>query len=383
MKNTETTEKNWKPLIVLAMGLAAVIFGGIYIYRTLTKTPIEKYFAEKTPFGVILTNTTVVNEEEKLLFFSVATFYPRTNRIGLISFYPDTRINNTDNTIEKRFLTEDKEKLKNEISKLLNIPIPYMIGTNTNDLAGIIDLMEGIDLFFWDIANVTKANLPTGLFTLDGAMLERFLVIDSNNESRPALELFRHYTLILNAWNKREYKWNLINTAVIFPMILSRLETNIDHGEMLFLGKILSSNDSWNISFLEMPVTVEKNYYLIDTDSSALYLKNFKKNMHMDENPYLQEPPRMEVRNGTNTSGLAKKFQSVLSRKGVVVLEFSNADHHHYQESIILDVSGNTFYTQSISKTLGIENVFALVDKSSFTDITLILGNDYENYEIQ
>ena len=76
-------------------------------------------------------------------------------------------------------------------------------------------------------------------------------------------------------------------------------------------------------------------------------------------------------------------MNKLLSRKGAIVVEFSNADHHNYKNSILLDIGAKPFYALSLAKTLGIKKTYASVNKSTFTDVIFIVGADHQKHDIQ
>jgi hypothetical protein len=166
-------------------------------------------------------------------------------------------------------------------------------------------------------------------------------------------------------------------------MFSKLVDTNLSNSELYKLSKRFGLTEGWHLTSIEIPVKRLDNGFLADLDSTALFLKNFKKDLGEHENPFLTRMPRMEIKNGTEVNNLAKKIQNSIGRKGIVVVEFTNANAHDYKNTILLDVAGNTYYYYSIAKTLGITNKYALINKSSFTDMTLILGKDYGKLKLQ
>jgi len=383
-KQANISEGFSKSLVIFIAISAVVVLAGWKGIQYLTRTPVETYFIEKDPFGILLIcNEKIKEREERVTFLSVATIYPKTQRIGFISFLPQTRMKEGDPALEEKVNFSKTSDIAEEISSMLNINIPYFIKINVGGLSKIVDLIEGVPFFMWEPSLVEGEKLPLGEFTLTGAMVQHVLNPPVKNETKPAMDLFRYYTLMYNIWNDRVNKWNLLSDVGMFAIFFKLLDTNLMASELYTLAKKFSLSEGWHLTSIEIPVKRMENGFIADLDSTALFLKNFKRDLVDHENPFLTRMPRMEIKNGTEVNNLAKKIQNSVSRKGIVVIEFSNANSHDYKNSVLLDIAGNTFYHFNIAKTLNIGKKYALINKSSFTDMTLILGKDYEKIKHQ
>ncbi len=378
---------NRRKLLLMMFSMSVMLllfsFAGFFTYKALHKTDMEKQFQEKEPFGILTIVKNESNESRPISFFSVVTLYPKTERIGFISFYPQTRMEEDEASIEKRLEHSRIQDIAAELSAKLGVPIPYYIAVNFDQIARLIDLIEGVNYFLWEPEIYDDEALPNGEFLLDGSMIQRLLTIPMDNESAPAVELFRHYSLFLNTWQNREEKWKLLNEPKLWQIVLEGVDTNFTQGDIVYIGEKLFSNDRWLPLFLEAAVKRHKDYFVLDHDATALYLKNFRKKLTGQGLIYGDEPPRLEIRNGTNVDNLAKKYRAALNRKGILVVEFSNADHHNYEKSVLLNVGANEYYLHSVANSLGINKVYANINKSLFTDMILILGKDYEKLRIE
>ena len=369
--------------ILLFVVLALVITGGYYGYQYFHKTPVEKYFTEKKPFGVLLLVKNPEREKKPVTFVTVMTFFPATNRIGFFSFYPQTALAEGEASLGQRLADSRIEDIMSEVSRIIDVPIPYHVKMTFDGISRLVDLIEGAGYFLWGPSLLKGENLPSGEFFLDGSMVSRLLSAPLKNESAPAIELFRHYTLFLNLWDHRVEKWKLIGNRAVLSRLYSQFETNLSQAEFGFLGDKISGDELWNPLFLEVPVKRRGDVFVMDSEATALYLKNFKKNLTLPELPFTDVSPRIEIRNGTQVNNLAKRYRQEFHRKGIVVVEFSNADHHDYEKSILLDISGNRYFFQRVMQSIGIKKTYSAIDKSLFTDMILILGKDYEKLQLE
>lgn len=91
----------------------------------------------------------------------------------------------------------------------------------------------------------------------------------------------------------------------------------------------------------------------------------------------------MDIQNGAGIDNLAKKMRYTLTKKGIQVLEFTNADHSDYKKSILINTSATPHLTKNVSQLLGVDKVYYSVNKSMFTDMVLILGDDYKQIKVK
>jgi hypothetical protein len=88
---------------------------------------------------------------------------------------------------------------------------------------------------------------------------------------------------------------------------------------------------------------------------------------------------KIEVQNGTLTTGLAQRTAEYLKDLGYTVVSFSNADRSDHISSIIVDYSGKTNTVSLLAQRFNVppENVRRQTGVESDVDIRLILGQDY------
>ncbi len=91
------------------------------------------------------------------------------------------------------------------------------------------------------------------------------------------------------------------------------------------------------------------------------------------------ESAKIDVQNGTLTTGLAQRTAEYLKDLGYTVVSFSNADRSDYVSSIIVDYSGKANTVSLLAQRFNVapENVRRQKGIDSTVDIRLILGRDY------
>ncbi|MCS6985241.1 MAG: LytR C-terminal domain-containing protein [Leptospiraceae bacterium] len=372
---------NWPFLLSLFIIFSAA--AGWLIYHYVHRTVMETLFARQQSFGILVA-VDPPNSAEKAQFLSVAEIHPKTSRIGFISFFPETKLSLQEPAIGYRLQQEGEEQLTQKLSQILGVDIPYHVKLSIPTIALVVDLSEGVPYFIPRSEKLPEEEFPDGEFIMDGFLVQKYLKpAFGKNEYAPAFVLFRYYSLFLNFWRHRQQKWNMFQNEEILLRAIKDIKTNLPFRAIVFLLKSILNNKHWLPLFMEIPVKRIGDDFFMDQETSAFYLKNFRRQLTQKENPFLQDVPKMEVKNGTLIPNLARELRGELARKGLSVLEFSNADRHDYSHTLLLDTAGNVFFLESISRMLQLERAYHAVNRSYFTDLVLILGQDYKKMKLE
>ncbi|MBS0619130.1 MAG: LCP family protein [Spirochaetes bacterium] len=365
-----------RPLLVVATATVFVVIATVYLFKFFSRTSVEKALNSRNGFSIVFL-VTAASDEKKMQVASVVQIFPATQRIGVISFYPATRLKDNEASLEELFRAGGVSSVNSAITEFLGERSIAHVRVRDTVLAQFVDILGGIDYFLPAADLLKDENLPRGQFILDGSLVLRLLNPPEKNEYTPAFKLFRYYSLLLNAWNQRAQLWPLLKDEKVFAYAVRNVETNASAADLFALCKQFATQRSWVPVLLEVPVRRVKDSFYVDKDSAALSFRNLTKQLTQKDHPFLNEPPKMEVKNGTHVPNLARTMRAELSRKGVQILEFTNADHNDYDQTLLLGTSGNAFYLESIARIIGVQKSYATVNRSLFTDLVLVLGKDY------
>jgi hypothetical protein len=368
--------KKLKPLLLIAFAITLAIFATVQVFRFFNRANLEKALNGRDGFSVLFV-VTAGGDDKKVQVISVAQMFPATQRMGVISFYPAIRIKDSEPSLEELYRNKGVGAVSDALAEFLGDRIPVYVKVRDSVLAQFVDVMGGLDYFLPSSDLLKDENLPKGQFVLDGSLVPRLLNPPEKNEYTPAFKLFRYYSLFLNAWNQRSKLWPAIKDEKTFALAVKNVETNAAAYDLYFLAQHFANQKSWVPILLEVPVRRVKDAFFVDKESAALYFRNLTKQLTQKDHPFINEPPKMEVKNGTHVPNLARTMRAELSRKGVQILEFTNADHNDYDQTILLGTSGNAFYLESIARIMGVQRSYAAVNRSLFTDLVLVLGKDY------
>jgi hypothetical protein len=85
---------------------------------------------------------------------------------------------------------------------------------------------------------------------------------------------------------------------------------------------------------------------------------------------------QIEVLNGTGESGLAMRTAVEFRRAGVDVLIVGDAEHFHFERSIIVDRRGDRDIVSRLSRLTGCRNVVEQRQERPLVDATFVIGSD-------
>jgi hypothetical protein len=90
------------------------------------------------------------------------------------------------------------------------------------------------------------------------------------------------------------------------------------------------------------------------------------------------KPGRIQVLNGTLTTGIARAATEILRASGFDVVEFGNASlPGPADSSVVIDRTGDAALARAVAARLGIGRVVTEPDSSLLVDATVILGQDW------
>ena len=91
---------------------------------------------------------------------------------------------------------------------------------------------------------------------------------------------------------------------------------------------------------------------------------------------------QVEVLNGCGEQGIGQFVMRYLRTKGFDVVNIDNADHFEYSETFVLDrraTNKPSVAAHAVGNALGTHNVLLQQDKSRMVDVSVVIGNDYQN----
>jgi hypothetical protein len=96
------------------------------------------------------------------------------------------------------------------------------------------------------------------------------------------------------------------------------------------------------------------------------------------------DPPeiQLEVLNGTGESGAAMRTAVRLRKAGIDVLIVGDAEHFHFERSIIIDRKGDHEIASRLSRLTGCSRIIEQKQSRPLVDATFVIGRDLKDLSI-
>lgn len=87
---------------------------------------------------------------------------------------------------------------------------------------------------------------------------------------------------------------------------------------------------------------------------------------------------QIEILNGSDIKGAAKKFTNYLRNYGIDVVDSRNYRTHNLEQTIIIDRVGNKAAALKVARTIGVseKNILQQINPDYFISLTVIIGKD-------
>jgi anionic cell wall polymer biosynthesis LytR-Cps2A-Psr (LCP) family protein len=382
-------------LLLLAILLLLIVGAGITFHAVRTD-PVQDALA-----GDLVVNTLFVLEKDGVPLGSyVLMYYPATKRaavfdipgaLGLII----KSVNRVDR-IDTLYAPHKIDAYAGEIENLLGIEIPFYVVIKLEAVGQLVDLMEGVDLFIPDAVEVydeaAPVLLPAGKVRLDGDKAMLFATYAPAEED-PADGVERRQRLFLALLRRLgEQNEHLARPAVagryralmdvnIPPRSRNRLfdefmNIDADRVAVQAVGGNLKDVSGQQLLFPYYDGSLIKEIV-----NQALSTLTRRSDASVSERVFT-----VEVLNGTPTSGLARQTAELLKGFGYDILTVGNADRGDYEQTEIIDRSGNVDMAKNFAEVIRCRTVRSEAreggDGAAPTfeykaDFTIIIGKDF------
>lgn len=390
----------WSIVLVIGAILGVKVMApGIMMMRktnTSFKQMIEPAFGGKKFVRILVMgedNTSKMRESGRGLSdtLMVAAIDLDKNTVRAISVPRDTRVEIPGHgfaKINSAHVYGGPDLSIQKVEEVLGVKIDYYMKTNIAGLQGIVDLLGGIgidiekNLHYTDRAGGLYINLKKGYRHLNG-------------EQALGYVRFRHDALGDITRIQRQQKFlRAIARHMLQPGNILKAPQIID--EMYDKGYIKTN---LNLKDLEELISIAKNvppdkmvmetapglcqnidgasYFIVDEEAAHLLAGRL-----LEAGGNSAITAKIEVLNGTTTSGLAKDASDKLKEAGFSIESTGNAPKDDYDRTIIIvHTAESADGTGDIAKALGTGEVSRDPDGKPTPDgidITVVIGSDYQ-----
>lgn len=290
------------------------------------------------------------------------------------------------------------ELLKQAVSTIFDIPIHYFVRVDFQGFKKIVDAFGGVtvnvekdlnDPFYPDaeMEGYDPLYVKAGTVKMDGNLALKYA---RSRETTSDFDRAKRQQKILQALKDKALALNfLTNPKKINQIIFAigeHIKTDMQIKEMERFAKIIRDIDGKAIVSYVLDNSAtglltndnEGGYYLIPRDSNW---KSIQKKVHeIFSDPYLRsENARIEVINGTTTSGLAAKIETELIKYGYNVVKTSTAVSGSSMSKIVVSNQNQFKFTLNyLKKRYNISQISEDNLMGDEIDVKLTIGNDYE-----
>ena len=325
----------------------------------------------------------ILSDSDQYLFSVYAEIYPQEKKAALFFVNPLTSFED-EKTLED-YGKKAPGELDSFLEDILDFSIQHKIIIRENQFHAFINLLGGVEFFFEPKSSriTNRYERKNRIYNLDGE--DCFDVISYLEDKKMLSYIHRlelQESMVLSILETIHRKPDSI-TKQKSVYLHEKIENNMDFKEWDSLLDLFRK-EKIHIGVSELPaepiLRIKKKDEILKTKSETVkvaltkFLSDVRSSYYSDG-----ERARIEILNGTEKSGLARYGKSLLNDKGLKVLSVDNAWDTNFDKSVILNRSGNTQYTETISETFQGRNVYFSLRKDLGLDATVVLGEDFQN----
>ncbi|MBN1897137.1 MAG: LCP family protein [Spirochaetes bacterium] len=395
--NKKKEKKDTRTSFVITMGILIIlliVLIYIYVHYYFLGGRAKSYISRGKPVACLFLGLDDSEKNKKADTIIIGIYNPPTKRMGIIFIPRDLRLKVPTNLGIKQekasvILTRyGLKKMVKVIEDFLHMDIPYHATMDIEGLIKIIDLLGSVEIFvdkpmkYIDQAAGLYIDIPRGIMKVDGLQVMKFIRF-RDDERGDIGRIDRQFELMINVIQKGILGKNILTDIKFIKLILRYIDTNINFRDLISLLRDTSEADFKNIEMIRIPGKFIKvygvDYIEPDEQKTKKIVIDFFKTLNKLKGQCIPSEIKVQVLNGSGKSGVARSARDKLVRNGFNVVEFGNADSQNYQNTIILDRSGNIQKSQAVSRILQCDKIYPKINYFILVDVTVIVGKDYKN----
>lgn len=377
-------------LIQFSLLLVVVVFGaaGYFIFQYLTVNDMARQLRGGSPLGIRLAFTEESSSGTTLEGFAQMIVYPEKRKVLFYFLNSDASYRDQEEKI-----MEMSPSAADRFSQFTDVKSSYYIHVSRDQFSRLIDLMGGMPYYIEEIVELenSKFQYPPGRIFFNGPQTAEFLYQrkvepdPTRNYLTGVERVHRMESVLLNLqWRLEDY-YDRLSPEGVWNTFSSIPDTNLSADEFRSLLRYLATDGVYT-AILEVPLEVARGKRIgAGVYENKLFVKNDRaRNVYLEFYNRLQGEKKapggymVEVLNGTETPGLARRARQNIQIRDVVVMNVDNFAYKPVPETVILDRGGSSQLSEDLRRiaNMGKESVF-FRRKNLEVDTTLILGNDF------
>jgi anionic cell wall polymer biosynthesis LytR-Cps2A-Psr (LCP) family protein len=378
-----------KSILLLILIVFVVIAAGIFGYFQL-RTDL---FTEKLKSGEPVALLFCLGGDQEYGFFELFLYHPDTNR-GAILYIPGNvgmiieSLKKVDR-IDALYDRGNLDLLVDKIEELVAIDIPFFIDLQASEVRNQVDLLGGLELFIPNPVDTSFAGqrvlLPSGSVVLDGDKISEFISYQDKMENE--VDSAGRKQRFLQALLKSIADSDLLERKSAFAVFRDNMDTNLSPRALSSFVLEMKKLNIEKIVFQRVLGTtriVDGKELLFPHFDGQLLKEIVKQTLETisSQEPFAEDEltVAIEVLNGTNVGGLARRAANVFQSYGYDVVSVANADNADYQRTVVLDRKGRLEVAQRLANLIRCQRVYSRLEETidMSIDVTIILGTDFD-----
>jgi anionic cell wall polymer biosynthesis LytR-Cps2A-Psr (LCP) family protein len=366
----------------------------MYIFRS---NPVEDAVSSNRVINVLF----VIENEKKAVSTYVLMYYPVTRRAAIFDIPGEiglllAKVNRIDR-IDSIYDSSRLGLYQNEIEKLLGIEINFSLVITKENLASMVDLLEGVEIFIPSPVSYrdgdTLVLFPSGMTILDGDKASVYATYSLPFEERD-MEVFRRQRFFLGFLDREIQMNERLKNPDAAKMFFSLFKTGMNRRTLMLLFNefVYIDTDRINIQSISGNMQEISGQRLIiphwNGDLVKEVVRQTLASLTRDiEEQIAGQSLTVEVLNGTAVNGLAGRTAEMLRSFGYDVISIQNADNSNYEDTVIIHRSGSDSMVNEFAGIIRCTNIRRelnsdepednLLNPEYKADLTLLIGKDF------
>jgi anionic cell wall polymer biosynthesis LytR-Cps2A-Psr (LCP) family protein len=380
-----------KGFIFLAVIVIFLAVSGGFFYFQVRTDPVTTLLSEKRSFAVQF----MLRDDERLRFSEIFLYNSRTSRGALIDIPGNVGIiieslRRVDR-IDVVFDPASPDPYRTSVESFVGLSIPFYCMFSLDEIERFVDILGGVEVFIANSMETdslgNKVLLPSGNVSLDGGKARLFLSFVDPEETE--LDRIGRIQKFIQAMLKKmgENAEFLAHESVA-PFLRSSMKTNLDYRAFLALCREIVKLDGDRIIFQRVLGNVRT------VDAQDLLFPHFdgqllRQTVHQineslgstDSRGFSEIAVSLEIQNGTQTTGLARRTREIFQSFGFDVISFSNAADQNVEKTRVIDRRGNPEAASRVADIIRCSNIVTEIPDTSAAvtaDVTVLLGKDFD-----
>lgn len=364
--------------------LLVIVTGGIFsVYSYLNRNAMDGMLASTEPFGIQL--ALLDDETENPLILSQMVVFPEEGHVLFYFINADAAYDEKSKPINESSLSS-----ADRFAAFTGIANRYSIRVKRSRAVRILDILEGMGFFIEEQPDFVDAKFqyPVGQQFFSGEQIVEYATArartDKGKEYISGVEqVLRAESVLLSLfWNRAAFS-KKIEAGPIWEVVVGLFDTDLNGDELHSLVEYLTRDNAVNATVAEVPLTLQESTgyppspprLVVKEQRARVIYTTFIDNLRSGR--LLSDSFAIEILNGTEINGLARKLKIFFQDRGPSVLDVNNYKNKPLKHTVIVERSGNTFYAEKMLEMTDLVRERVFFRRMNLeVDLSYIVGDD-------